>query len=196
MARFSTAGLVTAAILGAAFAVGSVINSYLPTRSDILLEPFPVAGEIAQPVEIRTGRVSADNVRAASEISQFGRTAKTPGVFALVDLTFDTNGEAPIVAPISWVGGDGKEYGGSQPGPRINNCGSAQVGLPVTCTVVIEMPPTALAGGKLAVYASPSNGGDSYALIDLKITAEQAEALIADAKPVEIETTRYLGRKP
>lgn len=196
MRRFTPSGLVTAAVLAAAFAVGSVVNSYLPTRADIMSEPYPVAGVLDEYVPIRTGEVKATNLRLATDVTVFGSTAKTSGIFAVVDVTYATNGQERVISPIFWRGADGKRYGGSQPGPRITACGSSVVGIPVTCTIWFELPTDAIAGGHLLVHNYRSAGGDSIADIDLQITDEDAAAMLAAATSIEAESTRYERRQP
>ncbi|MDO5700513.1 MAG: hypothetical protein Q4P36_03480 [Bowdeniella nasicola] len=178
----------------AAFAAGSSINALLPDREAILTETFPVSGRVGEPVQIRTGTVTVDDVATARTVTRFGLTAQTSAVYLTFTLTYVPNGQEAAVAPVEVVGGNGAVFGGAQPFGGVLACGGSQADLPISCPMAIEVGEEALAGAHVRVYNYSSASGDDVADIDLALNAEEAAELLHSAGTFDVTEPHYGGR--
>lgn len=187
--------LLLVATIVAALALGTWINSLMPSRTDILDRPFLRQGSVGQPVRIRTGTVMVLGVDGSRQLTDPSTKeyAKTTGVFVVATVQYEAaGGDSFSVTPFRLHAPDGRLFGGGQPLRLLNACGASQPGIPVICDIPLEVAPDALPGSRLEVFNYSSGGSDDRAMIDLGITDEQVRRWTA-AAPLPLRNARYPG---
>lgn len=185
--------VVTVTVLVAALLVGSWASSLVPMVDDAGEAPFVREAAVGDAVELRTGTVTVEGIRAASEVVHSSQVAATEGLWLLADVRFDARGETRYL-PQPWlVTPDGTRYGDRQ--AVTLSCGPAQPGLPVRCTVGLEVPKSALEGAHLWIPADHlgTDNPDDLLDVDLALDAAAVETLTKDLEQVVVEPPQVVG---
>lgn len=188
--KFSRTGLFTAILVVAALFVGSYVSSIIPSPDRIMSErPFFHEALVGDTVELRSAHVTVTDVRTAHEIEYLGQIAGTAGVWIVFDIEWSPVREPAVLRghSIAVRAHDGRMFGGAQ--AILNNCGPTQPGLPVSCTLAIEMAADALTDATLLIPAGDSvTASDDVAVINLGIDADRAAALAAPTARIPLST--------
>lgn len=186
------AGAMTAVVVLAAIAAGSAIDRHLPSTQEILARPFITKASLGQEVAIRTGTVTATGARTARSILADRMTHRSEGVWLVVDLGYTAKDEPWAPAAPAFVAADGTEY--SDLSGAAGSCRNTQTGLPLECTIAIEVAPEDLPGMSLRLAASARGGtaGDDVVLIDLGI-AEDSPLVASPEGGIAFDRTRFPG---
>lgn len=176
--RVAKAGFVVLALI-----VGKELVSGLPDDK-VAERSFEVAGELGEEVVLRTGTVSVDDVRLTSTVFTPTAGYLTPGMWVVASVRLVPDTERKTVAYAAVRSADGTRTWedrsrGQQP------CPVAPPGVPVTCDVLIEVPPEQLPGAELLVATEGDHRYDSLAVVDLGIDAEQVALAEESGEPVE-----------
>lgn len=186
--------VLTVLVLVTALVVGAWVTSLVPIADDLGERPFVHEAAVGDEVLLRTGTVTVTGVRAANELAHAGQVAATEGVWLLADVTFDPRGETRYL-PQPWlVTPDGTRYGDRQ--ALTLPCGPAQPGLPVVCTLALELPSEALEGAHLWIPADHHglDHPDDILDVDLALDAAAVQRLTQDLGQVTVEQPKVVGR--
>ncbi|MBB5790066.1 hypothetical protein [Jiangella mangrovi] len=178
-----------AVLLVAALATGRAVQGLMPAET-AASEPFERAGAVGEPIETRWGTVEVTAVDGSTRIVDSAGTGRiSAGVYVVVDWTYTAAGEPQIPAYVAIRDGEGRVFrSGSQRNPYSSG-GAAQPGITRQLATAIEVPADAVAGAHL-VIALPDNDEDhrrdDIAVVDLGLTADDAEAYAAAEEPLEV----------
>lgn len=156
----------------AAFALGNVVNTFLPDIESIIIQPFTRVTHLSQPVQMRSGTVTIIHPQLAKQVKYRNTTIDTDNIFLVATVHLDSSGETGGVNKIELVGGNGKIYGGTQLAGMRPECTGTQPGIPLTCTIAIETTLEAAPGAKLRLHNYDSLLGDEAPEVDLGITTD------------------------
>lgn len=178
-----------AVLLVAALATGRAVQGLMPS-SDAASAPFERTGAVGSPVETRWGAVEVTSVSGSTRITDaFGTGRISAGVYVVVDWTYTAAGEPQIPAYVAIRDGEGRTFRTSIERNPFSSGGAAQPGVPRRLSAAIELPADAVAGAELVV-ALPVNDEDhrrdDVAVVDLGLTAAEAEAWAASEEPIEV----------
>lgn len=191
----SRAALATGTLVVAALFLGATINARLPDPGAIYSAPFTRPGTVGEPVTLRNQRVTVTGVDAGTELAHGRTVAVSDAHFLVVDLTYEPLGETGSL-PAGWLrlrASDGRLFGGSLPVPAL--CGPTQPGMPIACRIPFEVSADALPGAALLVPAQgDTDAMDDVAVIDLAITAEDADRLAAASGRLTVADPSPVGR--
>lgn len=182
-------GLGAAALVVAALTLGRAIGA-VQTYDYTVEQPYRVPGAAGEPVTLRTGDLTVQEVRLARSAEGAFRSYRSEegALFVMVDYTFTPRERSGTVAWAQLEDPRGRVY---SPDPRGDlSCAPAPPDLTMTCQVLLEAPEDAFVGAALAL--SPHGGDqryDSMAVVELGITARQvARARAAtDADPLVLD---------
>ncbi len=166
--RLTTSAVAVIATLAA----GRLLAQTLPT-SQAGTRPFVTTAQIGERVPLRDGSVVVTGVRGAPTLSQWQQTYTTPGLYVMVDITFTPADEITTLQWAQFRATNGTLWGGSPSNRHPDTCSGAIPGLPLTCSVAVDVPVDRLAG--LHVVLGPDASGedfDAVADVDLAITAD------------------------
>ena len=192
--KVSRSTLVTLVLVLAALALGHVITQRLPQPDDVASRPFVRAGELGQPITLRTGTLTVLSASVTHSVSQFGTTYTTPHGWLVVRVQYTAAGRTNTLTNPTIVAADGREFGGYQSVPT--PCGPAQPDFTIACDLVVEVAQDALPGARLRLMADPLGGArtpDDVAEVDLRLTADGVAQSLAGASAIELAQGRELG---
>lgn len=155
-----------------AFALGNVVNIFLPDIESIIIQPFTHVTHLSQPVKMRSGTVTITHPQLTKRVKYRNATIETNNVFLVATIHLDSSGETGGVNKIELIGGNGKIYGGTQLAGMHPECTGTQPGIPLTCTIAIETTLEAVPGAKLRLHNYDSLLGDEAPEVDLGITTD------------------------
>lgn len=192
MARTVPRKFLAGVVILTGLALGSAIDSHMPSTSDVLARPFLHRAAVGQTVAMRTAEVSVTGVSSARSVVSHGREFSTEGTWLLIDLQVLALHEPVPVAGMELVTSSGLVHGGSGDVPFA--CSTAQPGVTQDCRVAMELAPEELPGLELHVPASGEAGspGDDMMVVDLGITPD-SPAVTSPADRVEIVRSSFGG---
>jgi hypothetical protein len=168
--RAGTAGLILAAL-----AAGRVVTGSFQA-DDTISAPFLRSGTVGKAVSLRYADVIATGVDGSTCVSAgFGATGmRTPGVFIVVPVTIVTKGKPADLRYAALQDREGRTFLAT--GTRSPFApGTGQPGIPRYASVVVEVPPDAVAGAHLRIALDGlDQRRDDMTDIDLGVTAADA----------------------
>ncbi|QDO88243.1 hypothetical protein FNH13_07695 [Ornithinimicrobium ciconiae] len=176
--RLARVGFVVLALV-----IGKELVSGLPEDS-VAARPFEMAGHLGEDVELRTGTVRVNDVRLASTVLTPTAGYRTPGLWVVMSVSLVPGAERETLAYTAFRSQDGARTWQSRSRQQ-ETCPVTPPGVPVTCEVLIEVPPEQLPGGTLLVSTEDDHRYDSLAVIDLAIDADQVAAAEQVEEPLE-----------
>lgn len=181
-----TAALTSVIVLGA-LGVGTAISTHLPKADDVIHAPFIVQGVVGKPVKLRTGELVVLGVDGSTVVtSPLDRAISKNGVFVVIRLRWTPSLKPQGLDVVEVMSASGRLYGDEQ--AVQSRCNPAQTGIPLTCQLVFEMPPSEVPGATLLVPSELSGvtGGDLEAHIALGATDESVKAWTARTDPIDL----------
>jgi hypothetical protein len=192
MARTVPRKLLAGVVILTGLAVGSAIDSRMPSTSDVLARPFVHRAAVGQAVTMRTAEVSVAGVSSARSVVSYGREFSTEGTWLLIDMQVLALRDPVLISGMELVTSSGLVYGGS--GDVSFGCATAQPGVPQDCRVAMEVAPGDLPGLELHVPTSGEAGspGDDMMVVDLGITPG-SPVVTSPVERVEIVRSSFGG---
>ncbi|WP_134738382.1 hypothetical protein [Nocardioides sp. 503] len=167
--------LGTAVVCLALLAAGSWLQGWLPDDdADPAAEPHVRAGGVGDALDLRTATVTVDEVRGTRRVEQYGTELVSPGLWVVVGYTVVPTEENATVTFAELEDGRGRTWG--LVGRNANSCAESPPGVPVRCTVLMEVPADALPTLRLRLARlSRETRFDAVAEVDLGLTRDDAE---------------------
>lgn len=191
--RAGTIGFVLAAL-----ALARAIGTQFPDPLDEFEQPHVVTAALGQTVELRTAEVTVQDVRVGTELVASGTPLPTEGVWVMAELSYTPTAEDTGLPYARIVDGDGRTFLATRGGT--NTCGSSGPGIPLTCSVSIEIPADAAPGAVLQLASTGDHQRDTVRFdslleLPLGLTAADVEAAQATGSSLEIPAP-VPGRTP
>lgn len=192
MARAVPRKLIVGVVVLTGLAVGSAIDSRMPSTSDVLERPFLLHTALGEKATIRTAEVRVAEVSSARSVLSGGREFASAGTWVLLDLEILAFHEPVLISGMELHSASGHVYGGSGDVPF--GCGTAQPGVLQNCRVAMEVAPADLVGLELRVPASgePGSPGDDLMVVDLGITPD-SPVVTSPAQRTEVVRASFGG---
>lgn len=192
MARAVPPKLLAGVVVLAGLAIGSAIDSRMPSTTEVLDRPFPHDAVVGQPTALRTAEVTVTGVSSARAVHNLGRDFSSEGVWLVLDLRILALHEPTMISGMELHAVSGAVYGGAGDAPT--GCGTAQPGIPQDCRVAWEVDPADLPGLVAHVPASGDAAapGDDVAVVDLGLTPT-SPAVTSPADSVEVLRATFGG---
>lgn len=179
LGRAGTVGFVVAAL-----ALGRVIGDQFPDPIQEFEEPHIVHAEVGEPAQLRLAQVQVDAVHVGTEFRGAGTLLPTEGVWVMADVTMTPTLEDVGLSYLRMVDPQGRVFGLTR-GGETNTCRVSQPGIPMTCSIAIELPTDAVPGITLEVAPTADPRYDNVLSVDLGLEAQDVEQALAGTDPVQ-----------
>lgn len=177
--RFATVALVVAAL-----SVGRVVTEVLPDGKDTG-RPFVTEVSVGETATLRWGTVEVISVDGALETREFRTALRTPGVWIVVRATATPLVDSSTIATLELRTAQGSIITAGSRSQR--NCPSSNPGIPVECTLTIDVAPQDAVGAHLALIHNLNDTRyDDEAVVDLGITEAKIAAWKARTEPIDL----------
>lgn len=168
--------LGAAALVLVALAVGRFVTDRLPT-DELATRPFERHVSVGQAAHLRIGDVTVTQVRGAPEVSTTTQLLTTPGIWLVTDVRLTAASEALGISYAAVRSPDGRTWTAARGG---STCAAPLPGVPMACTVYLDVPPEVLPGAELVLR---------WNNIDLR-NDDQAVIRLDDVTPGKVATWR------
>lgn len=178
LGRAGTIGFVVAAL-----ALGRVIGNQFPDPIQEFEQPHLVHAEVGEVAELRLAQVQVDAVHVGTQFRTDGALMPTDGVWVMADITMTPTLQDAGLPYLRMVDAQGRTFGLTR-GSTTNTCRVSQPGIPLVCSVAIELPADAVPGIVLEAAPVLDPRYDNVASVDLGLQATDAEQALAADEPV------------
>lgn len=193
--RLTRTTLLTALLIVAALAVGSLVTQRLPQRDEVADAPFLRSTVVGQAVTLRTTILTVTQVRGSRKATDTvsKTTHQALGVWLVATVEFTPTSKPLYLPRPELVTPDGRTFGGDQ--AISYACGQGQTRLTLRCDLPLEVTEDALVGARLRIGATSNSyrNADDQADVDLGITADAAAAMLANTQPIPIRQPAPAG---
>ena len=170
--------------MGCAFLIGRVVGDRFPDPLAAFEEPHVVRAQVGEPAALRLAEVQVDEVRVGTAYRGHGSLLTTEGVWVMADITL-TPTLKDVGLPNAQVrDAQGRVFGPTRGGDT-NTCRVSQPGIPLTCSIAIELPEDAVPGATMVLAPVPDPRFDNVLSVDLGLTAEDVDRARAQTEPLQ-----------
>lgn len=169
----------TIAFVVAALALGRVVGDRFPDPIKALEEPHVVEAQVGEAGELRLARVQVDQVQVGTRYRGSSSLLTTDGVWVMADITLTPTLQDVGLTYAQVRDGQGRIFGPTR-GGATNTCRVSQPGIPLTCSVALELPEDAVPGARLLLAPVLDHRFDNVVSVDLALTADDVARAQAD----------------
>lgn len=160
----------TIAFVVAALALARVIGGQFPQPIEEVEEPHRVTGTVGEQASLRAAEITVDEVRLGPELVGPGLALTTDGVWVVADVTFTPTLEDAGLAYVQVVDGEGRIFRATRPGT--STCNASGPGIPLSCSLAIEVPADAVPGATLQLAPEVDPRYDNLLELPLGLTED------------------------
>lgn len=163
----------TIAFVLAALALARVIGTQFPDAVQEFELPHAVGVEVGEAGSLRTAEITVEELRLGTELTGPGTILPSPGVWLVADVTFTPTLEDARPLYVEVLDEQGRSFRATRAGT--NSCTTSPPGVPMTCSVAVELPADAWTGASLRLGTSDDPRFDNLLVLPLPVTADQVE---------------------
>lgn len=172
----------------AALAVGRVVTDQLPNPAATGNAPFERVVEVGSPAHLRVGDVTVTRIQGGKAWADASEGKLTPGLWLVADLTFVPSNRESGISQVSVREPSGGTW---DRGRGISTCNSGVAGVPMTCTVTVEIPERPMPGAELVLrWDAGDLRWDDQAVIPLTLDEATVKAWAAVTEPIRISPAK------
>lgn len=175
----------TVAFVAAALALASAVDDAFPGPLEAVAEPHLVRVGVGGTASLRLADIRVEKVRLGTVLTSLGAVLPTDGAWIMVDLTLTPTVEDVGLPHVRVVDVQGRVFGQTR-GSTTNSCRVSQPGIPMSCSVAVELPEDALAGAVLQVAPVLDPRYDHLLEVDLGLGADAARRAQEAGDPLEL----------
>lgn len=165
----------TIAFVVAALALARVIGDQFPDPIQEFQRPHPVQAQVGETAELRLADIEVHGIRVGDQLVGPGMLYPTDGVWVVADLTFTPTLEDAGLPYAQIVDAEGRTYTNTR-GYSTSTCGASAPGIPVTCSLALEIPANAADGAALELSPRLDPRYDNVLVLDLGLDAARVAA--------------------